>query len=158
MHFPQLAQATSKFPSDVYCRLMFCSVPFCGWNEREGRGEGKGREGRDWTSQGFIPARPIDTKFRLRPPTFPSPQPALFEFRPLTCPPLLLPPSHPLSFSDSNYGVFLRPTMILTNSYLARATFWPTTIIFIQSGNFYPEVRNCLKPPRRWEADSWSES
>jgi hypothetical protein len=46
MHFPQLAQATSKFPSDVYCRLMFCSVPFCGWNEREGRGEGKGREGK----------------------------------------------------------------------------------------------------------------
>jgi hypothetical protein len=140
MHFPQLAQATTKFPSDVYCRLMFCSVPFSGWNEREGKGEIElcSRASvleAHWhkvqtsprTSFVRIPASYVPTPHLL-----PNHAPTLTRIKPS---------------SDALLWFWQVPCEVRP----------PGPQIFLSNYvNFYSEVRNCLIPPWKWEAYSWS--
>jgi len=138
MHFPQLAQATSKFPSDVYCRLMFCSVPFSGWNEREGKGEIElcSRASVLAAHWHKVQTSPWTNFVRIPAPYVPTP---------------FLPPPHPLTLTR------IKPS---SDGLL---WFWqvpcegrppgPQQLFLSNYVNFYSEVRNCLIPPWRWEAD-----
>ena len=143
MHFPQLAQATSKFPSDVYCRLMFCSVPFSGWNEREGKGE------IELCSRASVLAahwHKVQTSLRtsfVRIPASYVPIPSL-------------PPPHALTLTrikPSSDGL----QWFWQESCEGRPS-GPQQLFLSNYVNFYSEVRNCLIPPWRWEADSWSSA